>query len=60
MEIPAYFVGIFVIDKIGRRPTLSSGLIVGGVACLIVGLIPERELFTHTVIETRFILVFRH
>lgn len=25
----------------GRRPTLSGGLIIGGLACLITGLVPE-------------------
>ena len=45
MEIPAYIGGIFVMDKLGRRPTLSGGLIISGIACLITGLVPEGELF---------------
>ncbi len=41
IEFPAYIGGIFLMDKLGRRPTLSGGLIVSGIACLITGLVPE-------------------
>lgn len=41
IEIPACIAGIFVIDKIGRRNTLSGGLIFCGIACLIAGVLPE-------------------
>ncbi|KAK4024948.1 hypothetical protein OUZ56_010443 [Daphnia magna] len=41
VEIPAYISGIFLVDKLGRKPTLSGGLIASGVACLITGLVPE-------------------
>ncbi|EFX70747.1 hypothetical protein DAPPUDRAFT_60927, partial [Daphnia pulex] len=41
MQIPAYIGGMFVMDKLGRRPTLSGGLIISGIACLITGLVPE-------------------
>lgn len=41
VEIPAYISGIFLMDRLGRRPTLSGGLIASGVACLITGLVPE-------------------
>jgi OCT family organic cation transporter-like MFS transporter 4/5 len=41
VEIPAYIGGMFVMDKLGRRPTLSGGLIISGIACLITGLVPE-------------------
>ncbi|XP_046657878.1 organic cation transporter protein-like [Daphnia pulicaria] len=42
VEIPAYIGGMFVMDKLGRRPTLSGGLIISGIACLITGLVPEE------------------
>lgn len=41
MEFPACIASIFIIDKLGCRPTLSGGLILCGVTCLITGLVPE-------------------
>lgn len=41
VEIPAYLCGIYVTDKVGRRPTLCAGMIISGFACLITGLVPE-------------------
>jgi hypothetical protein len=41
VEIPAYLCGIYVTDKVGRRPTLCAGMIISGLACLITGLVPE-------------------
>lgn len=34
IEIPAYFVTYFVLDSIGRRVTLSSSLLISGIACV--------------------------
>lgn len=41
VEFPAYIGGIFIMGKFGCRPTLSGGLILSGIACLITGLVPE-------------------
>ena len=41
VEIPAYIAGMYAMDRIGRRPTLSSGLLVSGLACLVTGLAPS-------------------
>jgi len=41
VEIPAHVFSMFVMDKAGRRLTLTSGLIVSGLACLATGLVPS-------------------
>jgi len=41
VELPAYVGSIFMMDKIGRKPTLGWSLLLGGAACLTAGLIPE-------------------
>jgi len=39
-EVPSYLIGIFVMNRYGRRITLSGGLLLSGLACLITGLVP--------------------
>lgn len=39
-EIPSGIAGIYSIRIFGHRTTLSGGLILGGIACLITGLVP--------------------
>lgn len=62
VEIPAYIGGIFVMDKLGRRPTLSGGLIISGIACLITGLVPEGNVifvaFNRKVVIRPIIVIF--
>ncbi|EFX66628.1 hypothetical protein DAPPUDRAFT_302495 [Daphnia pulex] len=43
VEIPAYIFGIYITDKVGRRLTLSVGLLISGVGCLITGLLPADQ-----------------
>lgn len=33
VEIPAYFVVIFLVDRIGRRKLYCINMIIGGIAC---------------------------
>ena len=40
VELPSYAAGILFMDKVGRRPTLSGGLLLSGVSCLVTGFIP--------------------
>nr|CAH0107522.1 unnamed protein product [Daphnia galeata] len=40
VEIPAYIIGMFAVEKIGRRPMLSSGLLLSGIGCLTAGIVP--------------------
>jgi len=42
MEPPSMVVGIFVMDRFGRRPTLGGGLIICGLACFITALTPSE------------------
>ncbi|XP_046647945.1 organic cation transporter protein-like [Daphnia pulicaria] len=49
VEIPAYIFGIYITDKVGRRLTLSVGLLISGVGCLITGLLPADQEVTQVV-----------
>ncbi|XP_013411247.1 organic cation transporter protein [Lingula anatina] len=37
IEIPAYTLAVFLIDKIGRRKSLTGFMVLGGVACIVSG-----------------------
>ncbi|XP_069178058.1 organic cation transporter protein-like isoform X2 [Procambarus clarkii] len=41
IEIPSYVFTYLVLDRMGRKGTLSFVLLLGGVACFISGVIPE-------------------
>ncbi|XP_013402164.1 organic cation transporter protein-like [Lingula anatina] len=41
IEIPAYTLAVFLIDKIGRRMSLVGFMILGGVACIVSGTVPS-------------------
>jgi OCT family organic cation transporter-like MFS transporter 4/5 len=43
VECFAVFVTCFTLDRFGRRICLAAGLIVGGIACLIYGLLPPGK-----------------
>lgn len=40
VEIPAYLLGMLVVEKIGRRTMLCGGLVISGIGCLVSGLVP--------------------
>ncbi|XP_019622928.1 PREDICTED: organic cation transporter protein-like [Branchiostoma belcheri] len=42
VEIPAYIISIFILDKFGRRCSLSSLMVVGGLACIVAFFIPKH------------------
>ncbi|XP_035668644.1 organic cation transporter protein-like [Branchiostoma floridae] len=42
VEIPAYLISIYILDKFGRRCSLSSLMVVGGVACIVAFFIPKH------------------
>eukprot|EP00095_Tigriopus_kingsejongensis_P002623 maker-scaffold290_size220039-snap-gene-0.6 protein:Tk02623 transcript:maker-scaffold290_size220039-snap-gene-0.6-mRNA-1 annotation:"solute carrier family 22 member 15-like" len=37
IEIPSYIVCIFLMDHLGRKPTLSASLFITGIPCIIAG-----------------------
>jgi len=41
VEIPAHFFSIFMMNKAGRRMTLTGSLLISGLTCLSTGLVPE-------------------
>jgi len=43
VEIPAYLIGIFLVEWSGRRPIINGGLIGAGVFCLIAGVLPQDQ-----------------
>jgi len=42
IEIPGFFLAVYLLDKIGRRMTVSGSMLLGGIACLAAGLTPEN------------------
>ena len=41
VELPGYFIGMYCMDKLGRRISVCGSIVVGGFACLATGLLPE-------------------
>lgn len=41
IEIPSYVVCIFIMDHLGRKPTLSISLFLTGIACIAAGFMNE-------------------
>lgn len=46
VELPADFLTIVLMEKIGRRHTTSISLALSGVVCLVIAALPESELRT--------------
>ncbi|KAM4522131.1 solute carrier family 22 member 16 [Odontesthes bonariensis] len=40
VEIPSYLVGCFAMDRIGRKKTCAPALLLAGVACMIIIVVP--------------------
>ncbi|XP_061562923.1 solute carrier family 22 member 16 [Cololabis saira] len=41
VEVPSYLVGCFAMDRIGRKKTCAPALILAGVACMLVIVVPS-------------------
>ncbi|EFX65785.1 hypothetical protein DAPPUDRAFT_332857 [Daphnia pulex] len=41
VEIPAYLIGMVAVDTLGRRLIINITLILGGIFCLLAGLVPQ-------------------
>ncbi|XP_023932333.1 organic cation transporter protein-like [Lingula anatina] len=44
IEFPGYTLALVLLDKIGRRRTLSMFMVLGGVACIVSGSLPAGTL----------------
>uniref|UniRef100_A0A8C7X9V8 Solute carrier family 22 member 16 n=1 Tax=Oryzias sinensis TaxID=183150 RepID=A0A8C7X9V8_9TELE len=42
VEIPSYLVGCFAMDRIGRKKTCAPALILAGVACILIVVVPAK------------------
>ncbi|CAH1251987.1 SLC22A3 [Branchiostoma lanceolatum] len=42
VEIPAYLISIYILDKFGRRWSLSSLMVIGGLACTSAFFVPKH------------------
>uniref|UniRef100_A0A3P9KPZ6 Solute carrier family 22 member 16 n=1 Tax=Oryzias latipes TaxID=8090 RepID=A0A3P9KPZ6_ORYLA len=42
VEIPSYLVGCFAMDRIGRKKTCAPALILAGVACVLIVVVPAK------------------
>lgn len=43
VEVPAVFVAFHLMDRLGRKSTLCTSLLVGGVACVASGLLADDQ-----------------
>lgn len=43
VELPADFLTMVLVEKVGRRHTTSITLIVSGMACFVIAAFPESE-----------------
>lgn len=40
VELPSYLVGCFAMDRIGRKKTCAPSLLLAGVACMLIIVVP--------------------
>ncbi|XP_013411584.1 solute carrier family 22 member 5 [Lingula anatina] len=45
-DIPGHIVGMFILDKVGRRKILLVTLLPGGVACIVSGLLTKANTYS--------------
>lgn len=44
VELPSYLVGCFAMDRIGRKKTCAPSLLLAGVACMLIIVVPAVSL----------------
>ncbi|XP_049872475.1 organic cation transporter protein isoform X1 [Pectinophora gossypiella] len=52
VEFPSYAAVIYFLDVWGRRPLISSMMLVGGAACIIATFLPPGSIFSTAVVIT--------
>lgn len=40
VELPSYLIGCFAMDRIGRKKTCAPALLLAGVACMLIIVVP--------------------
>lgn len=40
VELPSYMVGCYLMDRIGRKKTCAPALLLAGVACMLIIVLP--------------------
>jgi len=43
VELPAYIIGAYVINRTGRRITICGSIVLSGIACLAIGFVPDGK-----------------
>lgn len=43
VEIPAYVIGMFAVDLLGRRAVITITFMLGGTFCLLAGIVPHGK-----------------
>ncbi|XP_065112025.2 solute carrier family 22 member 16 [Paramisgurnus dabryanus] len=41
VEIPSYLIGCFLMDRVGRKKTCAPALVLSGVACMLIIIVPQ-------------------
>ena len=44
VELPAYIICMVILNKVGRRWPLIISMYIGGIACILSGVLPEGEI----------------
>eukprot|EP00057_Strongylocentrotus_purpuratus_P023296 XP_011677770.1 PREDICTED: organic cation transporter protein-like [Strongylocentrotus purpuratus] len=60
VEIPAYLLTIFTVEYFGRKPSLVTLVLLGGVACLTTAAIPEGVWLTTVAMIGKFGIAGSH
>ncbi|XP_051952045.1 solute carrier family 22 member 16-like [Xyrauchen texanus] len=41
VEVPSYLIGCFAMDRVGRKKTCAPALLLSGVACMLIIMVPQ-------------------
>lgn len=46
IEIPGYYTAVLVLDRIGRKPTISGGFLLSAACCIGFAFLPEGKYYS--------------
>ena len=58
VEIPSYLVGSYAMDRVGRKKTCAPALILAGIACMLMIVVPSVRTELCTPIPCVYMCVF--